>query len=250
MTTLLDGKIAVITGGSDGIGLAIAQRFVSEGAHVVIAARRQDTLDQAVATLGPRATGVQADAGSPKDLDRLFDTIQATHGRIDIVVANASIAEPVPLGELTEEHVDRTLGINVKGMAFTVQKALPLLSDGGAVILTSSIDNATGGPGRSIYAASKAAERNLARSWTVELAPRRIRINALAPAATATKGLLDLAGAPDMDTLSAAMGPTIPRGTIITADEVAKAALFLASDLSSGVNGIALEVDGGFAQVR
>ncbi|AJE44457.1 SDR family NAD(P)-dependent oxidoreductase [Streptomyces nodosus] len=250
MSTLLQGKVAVITGGSDGIGLATARRFVAEGAKVVIGARRQERLDKATAELGPDVIGVRLDAASLDDLDHLFEVVRATYERVDVLVANASIAEQVSLGELTEAHVDRTLAVNIKGMVFTVQKALPLLVAGASIILTSSVDNQVGGPGRSIYSATKAVERNLVRSWLVELADRRIRVNVLAPGATATNGLLNLVGARDIDAMSTALGQGNPRGSIIQPDEVAKAALFLASDLASGVNGIELTIDGGFGQVR
>jgi NAD(P)-dependent dehydrogenase (short-subunit alcohol dehydrogenase family) len=247
MSTLLNGRVAVITGASEGIGFATAKRFADEGAHVVIAARRQAELDAAVREIGHGAIGVQVDVSNQNDLDALFEAVRVAHGRIDILVANASVAQAVPLGEFTEKHIDDTLGVNIKGMAFTVQKALPLLSAGASIVLTSSVDNQTGGPGRSLYSASKAAERNLARSWLVELADRGIRVNAVAPGPTATKGLEQLVGTDDVQ---AAMGSIIPRGTLIQPVEVANAILFLVSDLASGVNGIELTVDGGFAQVR
>jgi NAD(P)-dependent dehydrogenase (short-subunit alcohol dehydrogenase family) len=250
MTKLLDGRTAVITGGSEGIGFATAARFVDEGARVVIAARRQEQLDSAVAQLGHRAIGVRTDVASPTELDELFAVVAAKFGHLDILVANASIAQAVPLGEFTEQHIDDTLAINVKSMAFTVQKALPFLVSGSSIILTSSSDNQTGGPGRSLYAASKAAERNLARSWTVELADRGVRVNVVSPGPTLTGGLAGLVGAGSTAELNAAMGGAFARGSLITPEEVANAIVFLGSSLSSGVSGIELPVDAGFAQVR
>jgi len=247
MSTLLEGRIAVVTGASEGIGFATAKRFAEEGAQVVIAARRQVELDRAVAAIGQGTIGVRTDVSKQADLDALFETVATAHGRIDVLVANASTFQTIPLGELTEQHIDETLGVNVKGMAFTVQKALPLLSQNASIVLTSSSDNQTGGPGRSLYAASKAAERNLARSWLVELADRGIRVNAISPGPTATEGLERNAG---VDDIEAAMGSLIPRGSLIKPVEVANAILFLVSDLGSGVNGIELTVDGGYAQVR
>ena len=247
MSTLLEGRIAVVTGASEGIGFATAKRFAEEGAQVVIAARRQVELDRAVAAIGQGTIGVRTDVSKQADLDALFETVATAHGRIDVLVANASTFQTIPLGELTEQHIDETLGVNVKGMAFTVQKALPLLSQNASIVLTSSSDNQTGGPGRSLYAASKAAERNLARSWLVELADRGIRVNAISPGPTATEGLERNAG---VDDIEAAMGSLIPRGSLIKPVEVANAILFLVSDLGSGVNGIELTVDGGYAQAR
>jgi NAD(P)-dependent dehydrogenase (short-subunit alcohol dehydrogenase family) len=169
---------------------------------------------------------------------------------VDVLFVNAAVADAVALVDLDEAYIDRTLAVNVKGMALTVQRALPLLSDGASVILSSSIDNDAGGPGRSVYAATKAAARNFARSWMLELVDRGVRVNAVAPGSTATPGLAKLVGTDDVDGLDAAMGSQIPRGTLIRPDEVAAAVTFLASDLASGVNGIELPVDGGFGQAR
>ena len=178
MTGSLDGRVAVITGGSTGIGLATAARFVAEGASVVIVGRRQAELDKAVAELGGDTIGVRADVSRPGDLDRLYERVAAERGRIDVLFANASIAQGGSLGSLTEEGVDRHLDINIKGLVFTVEKALPLIPDGGSIIVTSSVDDVKGGPGRSVYAATKAAARNLVRSWMQELSHRDIRVNA------------------------------------------------------------------------
>jgi NAD(P)-dependent dehydrogenase (short-subunit alcohol dehydrogenase family) len=248
--SLLKDKVAVVTGGSDGIGLATAERFAQEGARVVIAARRQAQLDKAVDRIGHDALGVRTDTSVATSLDELFDTVGESHGRVDVLFVNAAIADAVALVDLDEAYIDRTLAVNVKGMALTVQRALPLLSDGASVILSSSIDNDAGGPGRSVYAATKAAARNFARSWMLELVDRGVRVNAVAPGSTATPGLAKLVGTDDVDGLDAAMGSQIPRGTLIRPDEVAAAVTFLASDLASGVNGIELPVDGGFGQAR
>ncbi|CAB3763429.1 oxidoreductase [Burkholderia sp. MSh2] len=239
----LDGKIAVITGGTTGIGLATAKRFVSEGAHVFITGRRQKELDEAVAQIGSHVTGVQGDIANMSDLDRLYETVGAK-GRIDIVFANAGVGGFAPLGHITQEHFDTIFDINVKGTLFTVQKALPLLNDGGSIILTGSVASMKGTPAFGVYGASKAAIRNFVRAWSVELKDRRIRSNVLSP------GPIDT---PIMDgqpvDLIARMVSTIPMGRMGEADEVARAALFLASDDSSFVTGIELFVDGGRAQI-
>lgn len=200
--------------------------------------------------IGHDALGVRTDTSVATSLDELFDTVGESHGRVDVLFVNAAIADAVALVDLDEAYIDRTLAVNVKGMALTVQRALPLLSDGASVILSSSIDNDAGGPGRSVYAATKAAARNFARSWMLELVDRGVRVNAVAPGSTATPGLAKLVGTDDVDGLDAAMGSQIPRGTLIRPDEVAAAVTFLASDLASGVNGIELPVDGGFGQAR
>ncbi|KFG93524.1 oxidoreductase [Burkholderia paludis] len=239
----LDGKIAVITGGTTGIGLATAKRFVSEGAHVFITGRRQKELDEAVAQIGSHVTGVQGDIANMSDLDRLYETVGAK-GRIDIVFANAGVGGFAPLGHITQEHFDTIFDINVKGTLFTVQKALPLLNDGGSIILAGSVASMKGTPAFGVYGASKAAIRNFVRAWSVELKDRRIRSNVLSP------GPIDT---PIMDgqpvDLIARMVSTIPMGRMGEADEVARAALFLASDDSSFVTGIELFVDGGRAQI-
>jgi NAD(P)-dependent dehydrogenase (short-subunit alcohol dehydrogenase family) len=251
MSGVLDGRIAVITGGSTGIGLATATRFVAEGASVVIAGRRQSELDKAVANLGRSVTAVTADVSDPGDLDGLYQRVGDLHGHIDIVFANAAIADARGIGEYTEESVDRQLAVNIKGLALTVQKALPLIADGGSVIVTSSSDGLKGGPGRSIYAATKAAGRNLVRSWIQELKGRDIRVNAVSPGPVETPGLAGLAAGQgqDVDEFSGQLAGQMPGGRNITPEEVAAAVTFLASDDASGINGCDLHVDAGLTQI-
>jgi NAD(P)-dependent dehydrogenase (short-subunit alcohol dehydrogenase family) len=239
----LEGKVAVITGGTAGIGLATAKLFAAEGAYVFITGRRQKELDAAVKEIGDNVTGVQGDVANLADLDRLYETV-AANGRIDIVFANAGVGEFASLEDVTEEHFDETFGINVKGALFTVQKALPLLNDGGSIILTGSVASVKGTPAFTVYGASKAAIRNFVRGWTVELKDRRIRSNVLSPGPIATP--LSVALPPE--TLERLVS-TIPMGRMGEPGEVAKAALFLASDDSSFVTGIELFVDGGRAQI-
>lgn len=245
----LEGKVAVITGGNSGIGLATAQRFVAEGAYVFITGRRQSELDAAVKLIGKNVTGVQGDVSSLADLDRLYETVKREKGHLDVVFANAGGGDFAPLGEITEAQFDKTFSINVKGLLFTVQKALPLLRDGGSIILTSSIVGTKGLPAFSVYSATKAAIRSFARSWTTDLKQRGIRVNALAPGPIVTPGLNGLVPADQLDQLHANMASTVPMGRLGTPDEVAKGALFLASDDSSYVTGIELFVDGGAAQI-
>ncbi|MFC3943176.1 KR domain-containing protein [Pseudomonas gingeri NCPPB 3146 = LMG 5327] len=246
----LAGKVAVITGANSGIGLASAKRFAAEGATVFMCGRRQKELDAAVAQVGANARGIQADVSSLADLDRLFDIVKQEAGLIDILFANAGGGSFAPLGEITEAQFDATFATNVKGTLFTVQKALPLLKDGASVILTGSTTQITGTPAFSVYSASKAAIRNFARSWILDLAPRRIRVNVLVPGATSTPGWHALA---DNDEAHREMvrfvETTTPLGRLAEAEESANAALFLASDESSYVNGSELFVDGGAAQV-
>jgi NAD(P)-dependent dehydrogenase (short-subunit alcohol dehydrogenase family) len=239
----LDGKAAVITGGSAGIGLAAAELFAAEGAYVYITGRRQDELDNAVNQVGGNACGVQGDVADPADLDRLYQTVQA-RGPIDIVFANAGVGEFAPLGAVTEEHFDKIFDTNVKGALFTVQKALPVLNDGGSIILTGSVASAKGTPAFTVYGASKAAIRNFVRGWTVELKDRRIRSNVLSPGPIATPQLR----AEPPDAIQQIVS-TVPMGRAGQPAEVAKAALFLASDDSSFITGIELFVDGGRAQI-
>jgi NAD(P)-dependent dehydrogenase (short-subunit alcohol dehydrogenase family) len=246
----LQGKIAVVTGGTTGIGLATAKRLSAEGARVFITGRRQAELDAAVATI-PNATGIQADSSSSADLARLFDTVKEHAGRVDVLYVNAGGGSMAPLGSITEEHFDDAFNRNVKGMVFTVQSALPLLSHGAAVILTGSTAGTVGTPAFSIYSASKAAVRNLARSWILDLKDRAIRINVVSPGPIRTPGLVELAGNDPaaqqglLDMLAA----QVPLGRVGEADEVAKAVVFLASDDASFINGTELFVDGGLAQV-
>ena len=239
----LQGKVAVITGGTTGIGLASAKLFVKEGAYVFITGRRPKELDEAVKAIGSNVTGVQGDVAKLADLDRLYETI-AKKGRLDIVFANAGLGEFAPLGSITEEFFDKLFNINVKGALFTVQKALPLLNDGSSVILTGSVGSVKGTPAFWVYGATKAAIRNFVRAWTLELKDRRIRSNVLSPGPTVTP-LVDQQP-PDA---IARMVSSIPMGRMAHPDEIAKAALFLASDDSSFVTGIELFVDGGRAQV-
>jgi len=239
----LQGKTAVITGGTTGIGLATAKLFVSEGAYVFITGRRQKELNEAVKDIGSNVTGVQGDVANLADLDRLYEAVGAK-GRIDIVFANAGVAGVSPLEKITEKHFDDIFNINVRGALFTVQKALPLLNDGGSIILTGSVASAKGTPGLGTYGASKAAVRNFVRAWTVELKDRGIRSNVLSPGPTDTPIMY---GQPE--DVVAKIVASIPMGRIGQADEIAKAALFLASDDSSFVSGIELFVDGGRAQI-
>jgi NAD(P)-dependent dehydrogenase (short-subunit alcohol dehydrogenase family) len=239
----LEGKVAVITGGTTGIGLAAAKLFVTEGAYVFITGRRQQELDQAVKAVGSNVTGVQGDVAKLADLDRLYEIVKA-HGRIDIVVANAGVAEFARLENITEEHFDKLFNINVKGTLFTVRKALPLLNDGASIIVMGSVASVKGTPAFGVYGATKAAIRNFVRAWTTELKDRRIRSNVLSPGPTDTPAV---AGQP-VDAIARIVS-TIPMGRMGEPDEIAKAALFLASDDSSFVTGIELFVDGGRAQI-
>ena len=242
----LEGKVAVITGGSTGIGLATAKRFVDEGANVFITGRRQNELDAAVSEIGKNnVTGVQGDVSNLEDLDRLYNTVKDQKGRLDVLFANAGIGEFAPLGEISEEHFDKIFGINVKGVLFSVQKALPLFQDGGSIILTASVGGSKGNPASSVYSASKAAVRSFARTWTVDLKHRKIRVNAISP------GPIDtpiFTGEEKVEELKRLIN-TVPMGRKGNPDEIAKAALFLASDDSSYVTGIELFVDGGRAQI-
>ena len=239
----LQGKVAVITGGTTGIGLASAKLFVKEGAHVYITGRRRKELDEAVNTIGSSVTGVQGDVAKLADLDRLYETVKKK-GRIDIVFANAGYGEFASLGSITEEHFDKLFDVNVKGALFTVQKALPLLNDGGSIILTGSVGSVKGTPAFWVYGATKAAIRNFVRAWTVELKDRRIRSNVLSPGPTDTPILTRQPA----DAIARIVS-TIPMGRMGEPEEIAKAALFLASDDSSFVTGIELFVDGGRAQI-
>ena len=246
----LEGKIAVVTGGTSGIGLATTKRFVAEGAVVFITGRRQAELDRAAEEIGPNAVAVRADSSKLTDLDRLYSRVKMEKGRIDILFANAGIGEFATLGEITEEHYDKTFNINVKGVLFTVQKALPLFRDGGSIILNASTVASMGTPAFGVYSATKAAVRNFARSWILDLADRHIRVNVVSPGPIATPGLDGLAETEEQARqFKAGMVANIPMGRLGAPDEVAKAVVFLASDDSSFVNGTELFVDGGFAQV-
>jgi NAD(P)-dependent dehydrogenase (short-subunit alcohol dehydrogenase family) len=246
----LDGKIAVITGASSGIGLATAQRFVNDGAYVFITGRRQNELNSAVKEIGENVNGVQGDVSNLKDLDRLYETIKQHKGRIDILFANAGVTEFAPLGTITETHFDKIFSVNVKGVLFTVQKALPLFQNGGSIILNSSVGGSKGYEGFSVYGATKAAIRSFARSWTVDLKHRNIRVNVVSPGPINTP-IFRSAGQneEEVQQVKKYIASTIPLGRIGNPEEIASAVSFLASDDSSFVTGIEMFVDGGIAQV-
>jgi NAD(P)-dependent dehydrogenase (short-subunit alcohol dehydrogenase family) len=246
----LDDKIALVTGGSSGIGLAAAKQFVREGAYVFITGRRDPELASAVKEIGHNITGVRSDVSNPADLDGLFAQIQREKGRLDILFANAGVARYAPLGKITEELYDWIFDINVKGLLFTVQKALTLMPDGASIILNASIVGTKGFPANSVYSATKAAVRSFARTWTTDLKDRRIRVNAVSPGPIDTPGLNELLSSSEAGEQRAKMiAATVPLGRLGRSDEIAKAVTFLASDDSSYVTGIELFVDGGVAQV-
>jgi NAD(P)-dependent dehydrogenase (short-subunit alcohol dehydrogenase family) len=246
----LDGKIALITGGNSGIGLATAKRFVNEGAYVFVTGRRDTELAAAVKEIGHGVTGVQGDVSNLGDLDRLFTQIKQEKGRLDIVFANAGIAKYARVGEISEELYDSIFDVNVKGLLFTVQKALPLLPDGASIVLNASVVGSKGLSSNSVYSATKAAIRSFARTWTTDLKDRHIRVNAVSPGTIDTPGLSELLASSQVGQQRRKMISTsIPLGRFGTPDEIAKAVVFLASDDSSYVSGAELFVDGGFAQV-
>ena len=251
MSQKLTNKIALITGGSSGLGLATAKRFVAEGARVFITGRRQAELDSAVREIGGNVTAIQGDIAKAADLDRIFATIKAQAGRIDVLFANAGGGAFVPLEQVTEEHFDKYFGINVRGTLFTVQKALALMPAGSAIVLNGSMVSVKGIPAFGVYAATKAALRSLARTWSVEFKPRQIRVNVIAPGTIITPGYKTELGLTDeqLAGMSAQVAAVTPSGRTGTPDEIAKAVLFLASDDSSYVNGVELFVDGGAAQI-
>lgn len=250
MTRKLDNKIAVVTGGTTGIGLGIAQELAAQGARVFVTGRRQAELDAAVRTIGNGAVGVRGDVSSLADLDHLYDVVQQHGAPIDILVANAGGGSFQPLGAITEEEFDRTFGLNVKATLFTVQKALPLLRDGASVILTGSTESVRALPSFSVYGATKAAVRNFARHWILDLKDRHIRVNTIAPGATRTPGLQGLASTEEeWQSLEGGLAAQIPLGRLADPREIGRAAAFLASDDASYVNGVELFVDGGFAQI-
>jgi NAD(P)-dependent dehydrogenase (short-subunit alcohol dehydrogenase family) len=240
----LQGKVAVITGGTEGIGLSTAHLFVKEGAYVFITGRRQKELDAAATAIGSDVRGVQGDVSKLSDLDRLYDTVGKVKGRIDIIFANAGVGEFVPFAEVSEEHFDKLVNINVKGAFFTVQKGLPLLNDGGSIILTGSVASIKGTAAFGVYAATKAAIRSFVRTWTTDLKDRHIRSNVVSPGPISTP----LTNRQSSDVIARIVS-TVPMGRMGEPDEVAKAALYLASDDSSFVTGIELFVDGGRAQI-
>jgi NAD(P)-dependent dehydrogenase (short-subunit alcohol dehydrogenase family) len=245
MVRKLKGKVALVTGGSAGIGLGIAKCFAEEGARVFITGRHQSELDKAVTAIGGNAAAIQGDTSNLADLDRIYSTVKAQAGHIDVLAANAGVYEFAALGEITEEHFDRTFNTNVRGLLFAVQKALPLLTKGSSVILTGSMVSIKGFPACSVYNASKAAIRSFARGWIVDLKGRDIRVNVLSPGYTATPGLSHFM----TDEQKAEAIASVPLGRIGTPDDLGKAAVFLASDDSAYVTGIELFVDGGVAQI-
>src|SRR6201996_3618301 len=247
----LEGKIAVVTGGSSGIGLATAKRFVDEGAHVVITGRREKELKEAATLIKKNVTTVTGDVANLADLDKLFEVVKEKHGHIDVLFANAGAGTVAPLAVATEAHFDQTFDVNVKGMFFTVQKALPLLKDGGSIILNSSVSNVLGLPGFTAYAASKAAVRNFARGWALELKDRKIRVNCMSPGAIDTPALATTTGltAEQAEQAVAQFTTQIPMGRRGMPEEIAAAVTFLASEEGSYITGIDLPVDGGMAQV-
>jgi NAD(P)-dependent dehydrogenase (short-subunit alcohol dehydrogenase family) len=246
----LSGKVAVVTGGNSGIGLSTAQLFAAEGAQVVVTGRRKAELDAAVAAIGHGAVGVQGDVAKLADLDALYAEVKAKFGRIDVLFANAGVCELAPISDVSEEHFDKVFDINVKGLLFTVQKALPLFSDGGSIILNSSVANTTGIPAFGVYSATKAAVRSFARTWTAELKDRKIRVNVISPGPIETP-IFNKVGlsAEQLQQFDAQISAQVPLGRFGKPEEIAKAALFLASDDASYVAGADLYVDGGLVAV-
>ncbi|EJZ21592.1 glucose 1-dehydrogenase [Rhizobium sp. Pop5] len=250
MTKKFENKVVIVTGGTSGIGLATAKAFSTEGAAVFITGRRKEALDAAIKEIGGQITGIQADMSKLADIDRLYDAVQQKHSQIDVVFANAGGGEFAPLGAITEEHYQKTFDINVKGTLFTVQKSLPLLRDGASIILTSSTTSVSGTPAFSVYSATKAAIRNFARNWILDLKDRRIRVNAVSPGVTDTAGLDELFGSGDSaENTKNYLASLIPAGRIGKPEEIAKAVLFLASEDASFINGVELFVDGGHVQI-
>ncbi len=246
----LQDKVAVVTGGSSGIGLAAARRFAEEGAHVFITGRREAELDRAVTAIGRNVTAIRGDVADLADIDRLYREVAERRGRVDVLFANAGVVEPKSLEAVTPEHFDRLFDINVRGLVFTVQKALPLMKAGGSIILNASVAGVKAVPNHGVYSATKAAVRSFVRTWTAELSGRGIRVNALSPGATDTPIMSNLASTPEeIEAMKAGFTQVIPMARFGRAEEQANAALFLASDESSYITGIDLQVDGGFAQI-
>ncbi|POU04462.1 MULTISPECIES: glucose 1-dehydrogenase [Enterobacteriaceae] len=249
MSKQLDGKIALVTGGTSGIGLATAQVLAAQGAQVFITGRRQAELDAAVDAIGAAATGIRADASKLAELDAVYAQIAKQAGRLDILFANAGGGDMQPLGAISEEHFDRIFGTNVRGVVFTVQKALPLLVDGASVILTGSTTSVKGTASFSVYSASKAAVRNFARSWALDLKDRGIRVNVVSPGPVRTPGLGDLVPDEHRQGLFDALAAQVPLGRLGEPEEIGKVVAFLGSDAASFINGAELFVDGGMAQI-
>jgi NAD(P)-dependent dehydrogenase (short-subunit alcohol dehydrogenase family) len=246
----LDGKIAVITGGSSGIGFATAKEFVKEGATVYITGRRKDVLEEAASKIGKGCIAVQADAGKQEDLDKLYKQIKSEQGRVDIVFANAGIGELVPFGQIDEAHYYRTFDTNVKGVIFTVQTALPLMPDGGSIILNGSVVGIKGLQANSVYSATKAALRSFARTWTTDLKERKIRVNVVSPGPIKTEGMDGMIGTDEAgQARAAAIASAVPLGRLGQPEDIARMVVFLASDEASFIAGSEFFVDGGFAQV-
>jgi NAD(P)-dependent dehydrogenase (short-subunit alcohol dehydrogenase family) len=249
----LDGKVALITGGSDGIGLATAQHFVAEGAYVFITGRRKEALDAAVQKIGKKhVTAIQADASKLDQIDHIYQIIKKEKGKFDILFANAALGDMVPLPLITEKHFDDTFNVNVKGVLFTVQKALPIFNDGGSIIINGSVASFKGLPASSVYSATKAAIRSFARTWTVDLKDRKIRVNVLSPGPVETAMFRHSMGGENGKNLDAAVqqiSASSPMGRVGQPDEIAKVAVFLASNDSSYITGIELCADGGFGQI-
>jgi NAD(P)-dependent dehydrogenase (short-subunit alcohol dehydrogenase family) len=251
MNSQFDGKVALVTGGSSGIGLATAQLFAQRGATVYITGRRQKELDQAVLEIGPSATGIQGDVSRLGDIDKVYQTIREQKGKLDILFANAGIGEFAPLGRIEEQHFDKQFDVNVKGTLFTVQGALPLMSAGSAIVLNASLVSIKGSPAFSVYSATKAAVRSFARNWAVDLKGKGIRVNAISPGVIPTPGYHTSLGMTErqQDDYIQSVIPAIPLGRTGTTDEIAKAVAFLASDESSYITGSELFVDGGQGQI-
>lgn len=250
MGNKLEGKIAVITGGNSGIGLATAKRFVTEGAYVFITGRRQKQLDLAVSEIGKNVIGIQSDVSNLADIDKIYNTVKDQKNHIDIIFANAGIAQFAPLEKISEEHFDKIFSINVKGLLFTVQKLLPIFQEGGSIILNASIGSSKGVEESSVYSATKAAVRSFARTWTVDLRHRKIRVNAISPGPIDTPIFSNLMQNEEQsEQFKKNIVNTVPMGRMGTPDEVAKVVSFLASDDSSYITGIELFVDGGLAQI-
>ena len=246
----LDGRVALVTGGSSGIGFATAQEFVGEGAYVFVTGRREKELATAVKEIGRNVTGIRADVSNSQDLDRLFSQIKNEKGKLDIVFANAGAAKYAPLGQISEELYQSIFDVNVKGVLFTVQKALPLMPEGGSIILNASIVASKGLPANSVYSATKAAVRSFARTWTTDLKDRHIRVNVVSPGSTDTEGLRELLGSSEVgEQRLKTINASVPLGRLAKPKEIARAVVFLASGDSSYITGTELFVDGGFAQV-